>query len=111
MPVAAGARALSNAHLDTPWPKSLRAADALRAWLASSAAGQHSPEVEPLFNALADTKIADAAALPATGVPLLWERRLSATFITGADYGPRCSTVALVGHDGELWFEERRFGP
>lgn len=44
-------------------------------------------------------------------VPLLWERRLSATFMTGADYGTRCSTVALVGHDGELGFEERRFGP
>ncbi len=111
MPVKAGVHALSNAWLDAPWPKSVRAAGALRNWLASDAAATDAPDCEALFGALADTTIVPDDRLPDTGVPLLWERRLSATFITGADYGTRCSTVVLVGHDGQLWFEERRFGP
>ena len=43
-------------------------------------------------------------------MPLAWERRLSAAFILGDDYGTRASTVVLVDDSG-LWFEERRFGP
>lgn len=60
--------------------------------------------------ALVDRRTAPDAALPATGFPMDRERRLSATFIVGADYGSRPSTVALVDEQG-LWFEERRFGP
>jgi uncharacterized protein with NRDE domain len=28
-----------------------------------------------------------------------------------ADYGTRCTTVLLVGHDGRTWISERRFDP
>ena len=54
------------------------------------------------------TRAADAD-LPATGIPLEWERLLSAPFIVGADYGTRCSTVLAIGNDGSTRWVERSF--
>lgn len=112
-PLAAGVHALSNADLDTPWPKTEALRGAMAGWLAR--ADRRTPReggdlLEPLFDALADSREAPDAALPDTGVGLEWERRLSAAFIRGEAYGTRASTVVLVGDDG-LWFEERCFGP
>jgi uncharacterized protein with NRDE domain len=108
--VAPGLHALSNAELDAPWPKALRARDALARWLASAAADAATPWVEPLFAALAHAQPAPDAQLPDTGVGPELERRLSANFILGADYGTRCTTVVLVERDA-IHFIERRFGP
>jgi uncharacterized protein with NRDE domain len=108
-----GVHAVSNADLDTPWPKTEALRGAMARWL--STADRRTPReggdlLEPLFAALADPREAPDAALPDTGVGLEWERRLSASFIRGEAYGTRASTVVLVGDDG-LWFEERSFGP
>lgn len=112
-PLAAGVHALSNADLDTPWPKTEALRAAMAHWLA--AADRRTPLeggdlLEPLFAALADPREAPEADLPDTGVAPEWERRLSAAFIRGEHYGTRASTVVLVGDDG-CWFEERTFGP
>jgi uncharacterized protein with NRDE domain len=111
--LAPGVHALSNADLDTPWPKTEALRAAMVRWLAG--ADRRTPReggdlLEPLFDALADPSEAPDAVLPDTGVGLEWERRLSAAFIRGEAYGTRASTVVLVGDDG-LWFEERSFGP
>lgn len=103
--VGAGVHTLSNAALDTPWPKTLRLHAAMTQWLA--AAGD---DPAPLLAALADPQIAPDSELPHTGVPLEWERRLSAAFITGDDYGTRASSIVLVADD-HIRFIERRFGP
>lgn len=108
-----GVHALSNADLDTPWPKTEALRAALAAWVAKT--GRRTPRdglglLDPLFDALANPRPAEDADLPDTGVGLEWERRLSAAFIVGEDYGTRASSVVLVGDDG-LWFEERGFGP
>lgn len=104
-PVAPGVHGLSNAGLNTPWPKTLRLRAALQAWL-----DQGQTELEPLFGALADTRTPDDAELPDTGVGLAMERLLAPPFIRSARYGTRASSVVLVGPEG--WrFEERRFGP
>ena len=108
--VEPGLHALSNADLDTPWPKTVRARDALAHWLASPAAAASTPWVDPLFAALAHTQVARDADLPDTGVGTELERRLSASFIVGPDYGTRCTTVVLVERD-TIHFHERRFGP
>lgn len=111
-PLGASLHALSNAALDTPWPKTQALRSRLEAWVA--AADRRDPQRHDvgaaLFEALADPREAPDAALPSTGVPLAWERRLSAAFIVGDDYGTRASSLVLVDDDG-LWFEERRFGP
>jgi uncharacterized protein with NRDE domain len=111
--LAPGVHALSNADLDTPWPKTEALRAAMTRWL--TGADRRTPReggdlLEPLFEALADPHEAPDALLPDTGVGLEWERRLSAAFIRGEAYGTRASTVVLVGDDG-LWFEERCFGP
>jgi uncharacterized protein with NRDE domain len=108
--LAPGLHRLSNADLDAPWPKALHAEAALRAWLDSPQAGREEADVEALFAALADVRVAADERLPDTGVGLELERRLSAAFILGPVYGTRCSTVVLVDRDA-IVFHERRFAP
>jgi uncharacterized protein with NRDE domain len=60
-----------------------------------------------LFAMLADGEGAPDVALPSTGVPITWERRLAAPLIVGADYGTRASTVVAIARDGAITFEER----
>lgn len=121
--VTPGVHTLSNASLDTPWPKTRRASAALSAWLASSAARQADAapadakpadtelvDIGPLLAMLADTTPAADAALPDTGVGLALERTLSPVFVSGADYGTRSSSVVLVA-DAHADVVERQFGP
>ncbi|MEK8084904.1 NRDE family protein [Aquabacterium sp. A3] len=87
---------LSNAQLNTPWPK----VQQLKAQLKLALAAE--PEVDALahrlMDALANPEQAADAHLPHTGVPLPWERLLSSCFIRSADgsYGTRCSTIVIT---------------
>ncbi len=103
--ISRGTHVLSNASLDTEWPKTRRLRAALEQWI-----GTGDDDPAPLFDGLADPQIAADTELPGTGVPLEWERRLSAAFISGSEYGTRASSVVLVG-DEHTRFIERRFGP
>jgi uncharacterized protein with NRDE domain len=103
-PLAQGIHGLSNARLDTPWPKLARTKAAVSAWVTRG-----DDDLSPLFTALADRTRAPDEDLPATGVPVEWERLLSAPFIVSDDYGTRCSTVLIFTHDGEARFVERSF--
>lgn len=92
----AGVYGLSNAALDTSWPK----VDALKAALVGALASQPSAaELESrLFAALADRRRAPDHALPDTGVGLERERWLAPAFIRTPDarYGTRCSTLLIA---------------
>jgi len=114
----AGVFGLSNAALDTPWPKVLRLKQRLVAAMTSSVtsaktsakttavtagdnSGGREALMQSLFEALADAEPAADAALPDTGVPLLRERQLSSAFIRieapgSGVYGTRCSTVVVA---------------
>jgi len=108
--VLPGLHALSNAGLDTHWPKTHRAKRALFAWLShQDDGGAVPPDAEALFAALADTTPAADAELPDTGVGIAIERRLSPPFVLGDTYGTRCSTLVLAGCEG-IAMTERRFG-
>ena len=101
--LAPGVYGLSNAALDTPWPKVTKLKRALK---------QSIKELDPapgLFEVLADRSVAADQQLPDTGVGIELERRLSAPFIGTGDYGTRCSTVIVQGSDGSVRFAERRF--
>jgi uncharacterized protein with NRDE domain len=106
--LAPGVYSLSNASLDTPWPKTRRVQSALVSWLTSPDAA--SREVAPLFDALSDDEPVPDEQLPDTGVGLELERMLAPPFIRGAAYGTRCSSVVMFTED-EMTFAERRFGP
>src|SRR5690625_381232 len=111
-PVAPGIHAMSNGAFDAPWPKSTFATRALEAWINACPAGGtdagETPDIEPLFAALADRGIAPDADLPDTGVGIELERTLSPPFVLDERYGTRCSSIVLGGEDGIL-FAERRF--
>ncbi|MDO8697933.1 MAG: NRDE family protein [Pseudomonas sp.] len=102
--LAAGVYGVSNASLDTPWPKLLRAKSALAEALASE-------QEEALFSLLTDRQIAADADLPQTGIGPEFERLLSSAFICSSSYGTRACTVLKVMANGERLLIERSFGP
>ena len=102
-----GVHVLSNAQLDTPWPKAATLGARLRDWI--DAGGDD--DFAPLFAALADDRTWPDAQLPDTGIGLERERWLSSAFIRGQDYGTRASTVVALDHRGHGLIVERRWGP
>jgi uncharacterized protein with NRDE domain len=102
----AGAYAVSNDLLDTPWPKVARGRKGFEGLLEA-----REIDVEEMFSVLMDSQIAEDAALPDTGIGLTRERMLSPIFISADDYGTRSSTVLLVGVDGQVTFYERTYAP
>ncbi|WP_110657400.1 NRDE family protein [Salinicola halimionae] len=102
--VAPGLHGLSNAKLDTPWPKLIHARDAMR--LALNAPDWRT-EMRP---AMSNTRQAPDSELPATGMGRDRERFLSPLFIEGQDYGTRATTLVTVS-DRSVLLEEQRFGP
>ncbi len=87
---------LSNAQLNTPWPKVQQLKVQLKT--AMQQCGDADALVNRLLTALADPTPAPDAQLPRTGVSVEWERRLSPVFIKASDgvYGTRCSTVIVT---------------
>lgn len=103
--LAPGIYGLSNHLLDSPWPKLVTAREGFAQAIALL------PDRTPLFKVLADDEIVPDTELPNTGVPLDWERRLSAIFVRSEGYGTRASTVVVQSGDGSFVFDERSFGP
>lgn len=100
----AGVYGLSNAVLDTPWPKLTR----LKARLAGVGDAREDL-VDACLAFLSDPTPADDAELPATGISAEWERALSAVFIVGPVYGTRAQTVLRADANGLLESTERSF--
>jgi len=120
-PLAPGVYGLSNAALDTPWPKTTKLKNVLKEALA---AGSNALDAEalcaPLWAALANRERAPTEQLPSTGVPLALEEALSSAFVDIPEYtyGTRCSTLLLAsaqdGHAAaghwDVRLEERTHG-
>ena len=104
-PLQAGVYGISNHLLDTPWPK----VGAGKTALALALDGL--PDDQALFDLLRDDGIHSDEHLPQTGIPLDWERLLSAAFVKSPDYGTRGSTVLYIGRDGWTSFDEQTWLP
>ena len=102
--VTPGIHGLSNARLDTPWPKVTRARRALQA-----AFQRRNVSDDALFDLLDDRRPAPDPELPNTGLGRDRERMLSPLFIESERYGTRASTVLRIGRDGTISFAERTF--
>jgi uncharacterized protein with NRDE domain len=102
--------AVSNAALDTPWPKVVRLKQRMAAAVGEGGMESTDELIRALFDALSDDGLAPDAELPTTGVPLALERQLSSAFIRTPDeaYGTRCSTVIVVDREA-LHVHERTF--
>jgi uncharacterized protein with NRDE domain len=88
-----GMHGLSNASMDTPWPKTQRLKAAVGESLASD-----SDWLSPLSRALIHDLPAQDSELPDTGVPIDLERALSSPFVRMANraYGTRTSQIVSV---------------
>lgn len=111
--VAPGIHGLSNASLNTPWPKV--EAGKLRLEQAICDADSQESLTEALFALLQEDAQAPDDRLPDTGVGIDLERLLSACFIrpepqlinTPQSYGTRCSTVLLIRPDNRFYISEQ----
>ena len=108
-----GVWAVSNADFHTPWPKLVRLHHGFAQALQQHRAAESdhlSPALEAeLWPLLTDTRLADDADLPHTGMPLELERGLSAAFIHLPHYGTRASTLVHCARGG-VTLVERSFG-
>lgn len=98
-----GVYAISNGPWHARWPKTGRAAQALRACI-----DRRRVDPATLFTFLGDTTKPPDDALPSTGLSLAAERALSPLFIQGAHYGTRASTV-IRRRRSAVDFHEREF--
>jgi len=102
-----GVYGLSNAMLDTPWPKVNHRVAAFAQTLAMDSG--ELKNADHYLRLLADTHEASDHELPSTGVSKDWEKALSPAFIKTPSYGTRSSTVLRVRKDGTFEMVERRF--
>lgn len=86
-----GIHAISNATLDTPWPKTEKARR-----LFTGLTKTKTPDEEALFSLLTDTERFPDDQLPDTGLSPVMERAVSSIFIQTENYGTRCSSLLFV---------------
>ncbi|MDR6490803.1 uncharacterized protein with NRDE domain [Paraburkholderia terricola] len=96
--LAPGTHGISNAVLDTPWPKLVNK----RAELGALLARDSMPLLERLIDLMRDPRLARDDELPSTGIPLERERALSAAFIETPEYGTRGTTALRVVAHGDV---------
>lgn len=104
--ISDGVHGISNALLDTPWPKVTAANRKLEKIISREEINK-----EKLFQLLADDTKASEDELPVTGIPRDLEKAVSSIFIKTENYGSRCSTVLLIDKEGNIDFTERSFEP
>ncbi|MGS2744227.1 NRDE family protein [Halomonas sp. LS-001] len=109
--VSAGVHVLSNANLDTPWPKAIKLKDALLKETRYSANGAISRWPEASLEAIQQSDEAAWESLPDTGIDQTLEKKLSAAFIVGENYGTRATTWLTLQRDGRIRITEQSFGP
>lgn len=100
--VPSGIHCVSNATLNTPWPKVERMKQLVTA-------NYEEQSVEELLLIGQDTEKPVDERLPSTGIPIEMERELSSIFVKREDYGTRCTTVLQVNEDGTIEFAEQTY--
>ncbi len=105
--LSSGIHTLSNALLDTEWPKTKRL---LQGFQALDLMVNDDVLVANGFNLLNDETKADTADLPNTGIGVEMEEVLSSIRIDSPIYGTRVSSVLMLGDDGYT-FAERTLRP
>lgn len=100
--VPPGIHGLSNAVLDTPWPKVRKGSERLE-----QALSHKTIEETNLLSILSDSEEAPEEELPETGVGKEWEKLLSSLFIESDKYGTRSSTILTIHHDQNVMFTEK----
>lgn len=107
-----GVFSLSNALLDTPWPKTTRSTRAMEQVVSEIGSTLLTTEQikQALFEQMRDNELADRANIPNTGVDPTLEYHLSSRFVDASRhdyrYGTRVSTCILLNKRGEFEIQE-----
>ena len=102
-----GIHGLSNASLNTPWPKLTRTTEAVR-----SLFHPHTdPDPQRLIKVLQDDIPPPESEIPQTGLSPERERLLASPFIRSLDYGTRCTTILMRHRSGMTLAQELRYLP
>jgi len=107
--LAPGFHNLSNARLNTPWPKAVGLTGVLQEL--STSTRDEDALAEALLDALADTRRPSDNDLPDTGIGLERERMLAPRMIVAPVYGTRSGCVLIVREDGSTRLDERSYDP
>lgn len=102
-PLPDGIHGLSNALLDTPWPKVEKVKGAFKEALFSDISEENFLQI------LADQSVAEDDDLPQTGLPYALEKAVSAVCIRTENYGTCCSTIVMISRGGLLTFIEKSY--
>ena len=107
MGLEAGIYGLSNALLDTPWPKVVKGKEKLKRLIENG----NDFSIENAFENLCDSALAEDDKLPDTGIGYDREKAISSMFIETSDYGTRCSSIILIDYDNKVSFHEKSYIP
>jgi uncharacterized protein with NRDE domain len=100
--ITPGIKGLSNGPLERPWPKTRQLCGALGQWVDGQAGNPSA-----LFDALREETPVPTEPMPHDGP----QPAYAPVFIRNPDYGTRCSTVVLIGRNGDGRVIERSFDP
>ena len=101
--LSSGIHTLSNATIDSPWPKAIKAKGKLKQLLSKDF------DHQMLIEMMNDTGTADYEDLPHTGIPQEWEKALSAMCIRTENYGTCCTSVITIDRAGNCSFTEKTY--
>ncbi|MEC9492475.1 NRDE family protein [Flexistipes sp.] len=104
LPISEGIYGLSNATLDTPWPKINRGKRLFKGIIS-----REDVQVESLFEMLRDDKKPEKRELPFTGISEEFEKELSPIFVRINGYGTRSSSVILIDYNDNVEFYEKNY--
>ena len=99
-----GIHVISNARLNTPWPKAVHAKSEFSTLIA-----EENFHPDPLFKLLLNDQTYPTSELPSTGVTPEMEKQLSSLFIRMPGYGTRSSAVISLDQNGVFSFSERTY--
>ena len=103
-PLTPGTYVMSNAFLNTPWPKSIKTKTHFEALLR-----ENRLDANDLFALMKDNETFPPEQLPNTGLSKEMEIKLSSTFIHTETYGTRCTTLLKIDSRGRVWFSEKTY--
>ncbi|CAN5201627.1 hypothetical protein BH23BAC3_BH23BAC3_16140 [soil metagenome] len=95
---------ISNAFLNTPWPKVNTAKKKFKSIISADKIDE-----EAVFNLLQNGKKYPEHLLPETGLTPEMEKAVSSIFIKTENYGTRCSTLLMINNLDKVTFIERTY--
>ena len=107
-PLHPGTYVMSNAFLNTPWPKSVKTKSRFEALIQEERLSSDDLS-DKLFELMSDRETFPPEQLPDTGLSKEMEIRLSSTFIHTENYGTRCTTIMKVDQNGHTIFSEKTY--